>query len=272
MEERTVYDTVPALAGFDPFDGGEIDYLDLAARLDLPMPDTSRAAARESATLSYRFDGMVETDAGPKQRLVMERSGKTGGESGWFDAYATVVDAARSALGGGIVIRNPIGGGSVREVSVGPLLLSRETPFEGRADWIGYYPHPDWGGTDPLFTVVQAPLRPGASFRLMIGGTHSADLREDGWVVGKRNVVSPAGRFETVRIVYFLDLGESDIISEDGEWLGTFHAYSIASLDLAPDVGPVFQRDYITIPGIAELGIPGSTVCRETTLLDYDLR
>ncbi|MFH1278846.1 MAG: cob(I)yrinic acid a,c-diamide adenosyltransferase [Candidatus Eisenbacteria bacterium] len=272
VEERTVYDSVPALAGFDPFGDEEVDYLDLAARLDLPIPDPAHSIATESNTLRYRFEGTVSTEAGPKQKLVMARIGKTEGRTGSFDDYVATATAASSDLAESIPFQGPPRKRGVPKALVGPLFRSGEIAFEGQDDWIGYYPSPDWGGSDPSFTVVQAPLRPGASFRQMLGGTLSDDFWEYGWIVGERTIGSPAGRIETVRIVYLFDLGESDIINENGEWLGTFRSYAISTLDLAPDVGPVFQRDYLTIPGINELGIPTSTVCREMSLLDYDLQ
>ncbi len=267
-----------ALAGLADIDPEDLDFRDIERRVMIDFPRATSVDTESDFQL--RFNGMTNSAGGRKQALETVSATdphlpKVNLKSlGLPPSILNRIWLARPDLRsrleeGGFVpsSHDPAG----KDLLTGPLFENsfRPAPFEKKGGWIGYYGdvHPD-----SSFTIVKGPAEEGTSFRHQLARGLADNIWEYGAIVGERSVDTPAGRFDVIRVAYFFDFGESDIVGQDGETIGSFHSYSIAIADFAPGVGPVHQRGYdFLIPPIPELGIGGITLFHETKLIDYDV-
>jgi hypothetical protein len=263
---------IPQLQGLEAQEPAAIDPADLDARLALPLPPVQEVESQsDSGTLTLEFRGTAPTPDGPKQKLEGTFV-EAGGKAPTADPILARIYLARPDLRTRMEELGMIPAGAGKQLdllTVGPL-FTYGGKFEKQIEWMGYYG--DFSA-DSSYTIVRAPLATGAGFRHQLAPFLSDDVWEYGWILGWEDFPTDAGVFHALEVVYFLDLGESDIIDEDGDSLGTFSPFAVARAFYSPDVGPVYQReyDYLT-PPIPELGIDVGVFFSETSLIDYELR
>ncbi len=264
----------------EPLEGLNVEYAsaadpaDLDARLTLPFPATAADEAfAESATITLAFHGTAMSPDGPKQNLECTRV-EGGKKAGAAEPILARIHRARPDLRERMAELGMIPAWTGKNLDVsttGPLFVDGHGgKFEKQAEWMGYYGDVS---ADSSYTIVRAPIATGGAFRHQLVPSLSDDLWEYGWIAGWGDVVTDAGTFQAVRVVYLFDFGEAELIDEDGDVIATYHPHSLALLALAPDVGPVYQRgfDYF-LPENSQTGEEEVYLFHEMSLIDYDLR
>jgi hypothetical protein len=266
---------IPALEGLESVPPEELDYRDLEQRLLMELPAPFPNDDPLVGNVLMAFNGLISTPyAGQKQRLDTDFSPtakvRTAEPAPLLRRiYLARPDLRAKMVAKGLVPQDYSPGEAV--TNIGPILINPGLEyhyFEQQDSWMGYY-----GDLNPdsSFTVLQAPLTPGSSFRHQLVPDLADDIWEYGWIVGKRHVETPGGEFRhALRAVYFFDFGWSYWIDEHGEIQGEFRSFSIAMLNLAPDVGPVWQRclDFLA-PPIPELNIESGVYFDDMRLLGF---
>lgn len=274
QEHQAADSTIASLAGLDSVDVDSLDFEDLEDRIMQDFPASGDPGQSTVGTLRTTFSGMVETPlAGQKQNLVATLDSIPPAFRNEPFSLLKRIYWARPDLRTKMVAKRlipPEFEATNSPENIGPIYEGSHY-FEKKSNWIGYYGDLN---ADSSYTIAIAPLAVGAEFRHQLVPDLADDIWEYGWVAGTRTVVTPAGTFrDAVRVIYFFDFGLSLTVDEQGDTLGTFRSYTIASLDLAPNVGPVYQRAKdLLFPGYPWLGIEDGAYFSEAKLTGYNIR
>ncbi len=264
---------IPALVGLAGVPPEQLDYQDLEQRLALDPPDRSTLEFSDSLPFQLAYQGTIRSADGLKQNLVSTDLPALKRDVMEPSPLLARIFLARPDLRTKMIAKGLVSadfGRASWSGRVGLLILDGGY-FEKQTQWIGFYGDLR---ADSSFTIAHTPLLEGTSFRHQLVPDLADDIWEYGWVIGEREVKTPAGEFsDAVGIVYFLDFGMHEIRDEQGNVLARFRSYSIIELFLAPGVGPVYERDidYLS-PPIPELNIRSGVLFGEGTLTGYDLR
>lgn len=276
---------IPELEGLADIDPAQIDFLDLERRLTGDLPAAGATEAVGVATL--HFEGTVLSPDGRKQNLKSELGSPAGttsagahGSPGTPSTASTGVSPlmarifrARPDLRERMIALGyvPAGYSKASSPQDFPVFsFGNGDKFEKQENWIGGYGDLN---ADSSYTIVKGPLVEGTYFRHQLVPDLSDDLWEYGWILGTRWVETPAGTFNAVAVVYFIDFGHLVYLNEQGFEVADFRSYSISSLFLSPDFGPVYQRtlDFF-LPPIPELNIDIGVMFSEATLREIELQ
>lgn len=268
-QERVSADTMPpAIAGLDPDGAATATAVELDERLSLPLPASVGSADSTVGTLRLEFDGTVTLPAGTKQNLAGTFTSASGASRAIASPILARIYRARPDLRAEMVRHRLVSWSLTRAAdatNVGPLFLIGGY-FDKRETWMGYYPEADVGA-DSAYTIVRAPLTPGATFRHQLVPALADDIFEHGKIFGQKTVVTALGTFEAIEVVYFIDLGESEVTDEFGTPIGTFRSFAISLVQLVPGVGPVYQRGYdALVPASGESDLTPSVSFHEAIL------
>lgn len=211
---------------------------------DLQQSPSGEPTMTETGLYRLALDGEVTTQSGVtaqkfQETLYCDASSQNGGKSRTIqpstDPLLQIIAQVRPDLRPALAPYLDLAAKDFQDVSV-PLFLSGYT---FAAEDTGYYGYGDLN-TIHSWTYLDNSLDVGTEFVLQLLPGFADDLWLHGKIWSQGDLTVAGQTFENVvECMYLIDLGESSMVDEEGNFIGYFHSYTYGTIHYAAEVGPI---------------------------------